>query len=305
MPTGGNRAVPDKKMLLIVNPTSGQKKILPQLPTVFKILSAGEHDLYLKFTSARGDATEYVRTLGADFDTVVCAGGDGTLNECVTGLMTLPADRRPKIGYIPCGSTNDFAASLKLPTEILAAAERIAAGNSKRLDVGAFGDRYFTYTASFGAFTESSYSTPQSLKNVLGHLAYILDGIKSITSIRYTELSVSSDGETLSGKYIFGGICNSTSMGGVMKLKGDQVDFSDGLFELMLIRYPRSAAELARIIQAVTTCTFDGDLVSFRHCREAQFTMKEPTPWTIDGEFGGRVEEICVKNLPGAMDMIL
>lgn len=295
-----------RRLLLIVNPTSGQKKIIPLLPEVFARLSSGGYDVDVKFTLRRGDAAEYVRTLGLTYDTVACCGGDGTLNECVTGLMDLPEAERPAIGYIPCGSTNDFAASLKLPTDILAAADRVAGGEPKSLDIGGFGDRFFTYVASFGAFTESSYSTPQSLKNALGHLAYILDGIKSIGSIRYTELSATAEGEEFSGKFIFGAVCNSTSMGGLLKLKPGQVDFADGLFELMLIRYPENPAELVRILQALTTSRFEDVAgISFRHCREASFRLAAPTPWTIDGEFGGKVTEVTVRNLHNVIRMIL
>ncbi len=292
-----------KKMLLIVNPCAGKRAIVGLLPKVTALLAQGGWDADVKFTLARGDAARWVRELHAGYDLIACCGGDGTLNECITGAMALPPEERPALGYIPSGSTNDFANSLHIPAGILPAAKALAGGEPHRLDVGRFQDRYFSYVASFGAFTKSSYSTPQSMKNAIGHLAYILDGARSIGSIRSTELSVEADGFSEEGKFIFGGVCNSTSMGGVVKIKEDLVDFSDGLLELVLIRHPRNPAELARTVRAVTSGTFRDDCILFRHCRAAAFRMKEPAPWTLDGEFAEGAAEISVACAPGAITL--
>lgn len=294
-----------KKLLLIVNPCAGTRRIVGQLPDVVRRLSAGGYDVDVKFTQATGDATDYVLRLWREYALIVCSGGDGTLNECVCGLMQLAEAERPPIGYIPAGSTNDFAVSLKLPTDIGSAADRIVSGQARALDAGAFGARHFMYVASFGAFTESSYSTSQNLKNVLGHTAYILDGIRSLGSIGYTELEGEADGEAFSGRYIFGSVSNSTSLGGVFKLKSGLVDFSDGRFELLLVRYPSNAGEFMRILQSMSAGNFEDKSILFRHVQQARFRFSQPTAWSLDGEGSGPVEEVSVQTCAGALRMIL
>ena len=296
------KAMP-QNVLFIVNPCAGKRRIVPHLFSLVKTFTDRGADVDIRLTGARGEATELVASRGEQYDQVVCGGGDGTLNEVICGLMRLPPERRPRVGYIPAGSTNDFANSLGLPSDLIAAAEVAAAGVPSALDVGRFDDRYFSYVASFGAFTESSYATSQSMKNALGHLAYILNGAKSISSISATELSAEADGETLEGRFIFGGVCNSTSMGGVVKLKGGLVDFSDGLMELMLIRYPTNAGELGRCVRSLLTSDFDPQMVLFRHVRQVTFRLPKPVVWTLDGEKAEAGEEVRVECIPGAMTM--
>ena len=293
-----------KKLLMIVNPRAGKTKPAGPLFGAAAALSEQGYLLSVRPTKGQGHARAIAAVEGAKFDVVVAVGGDGTLNEVAAGLMTLSSP--PPLGYFPQGSTNDFAASLKISGDPEEAVQAVLRAQPRQLDVGMWNERSFVYVASFGAFTRSSYSAPQSVKNALGHLAYILEGVKDLDTLRPYRIRLTADGEVLDGEYLFGAVCNSTSMGGLLKLKPGQVDFADGLFELMLIRYPESPADLVRILQALTTSRFENVAgISFRHCREASFRLAVPTPWTIDGEFGGKVTEVTVQNLHNVIRMIM
>ena len=293
-----------KKLLMIVNPRAGKTKPAGPMFGAAAALSEQGYLLSVRPTKGQGHARAIAAVEGAKFDVVVAVGGDGTLNEVAAGLMTLSSP--PPLGYFPQGSTNDFAASLKISGDPEEAVQAVLRAQPRQLDVGMWNERSFVYVASFGAFTRSSYSAPQSVKNALGHLAYILEGVKDLDTLRPYRIRLTADGEVLDGEYLFGAVCNSTSMGGLLKLKPGQVDFADGLFELMLIRYPESPADLVRILQALTTSRFENVAgISFRHCREASFRLAVPTPWTIDGEFGGKVTEVTVQNLHNVIRMIM
>ena len=223
---------------------------------------------------------------------MVCCGGDGTLNETVTGLMDLPSP--PPLGYIPAGSTNDFAASLHLPDQPLEAARVITASGGRPLDVGSFNGRPFIYVASFGAFTRASYSAPQNVKNDLGHLAYILEGVKDLSTLRPYRASVATEEECFDGEFLFGAVTNATSVGGLVKLKEDQVCLDDGLFELLLIPNPKSIADLQGLARSLLLQDFTGGGVIFRHVHTLTVQTPEDLPWALDGEFdpGGAQVEI-------------
>ena len=216
-----------KTLMFIINPRAGRSRSLAPLLDAAALFSEAGYLISVRQTAARGDATRFVREEGGAFDAVVCCGGDGTLNEVVTGLMDLP--HPPPLGYIPGGSTNDFAASLHLPDHPLEAAKQILDSPGKQLDVGTFNGRPFVYVASFGAFTKASYSAPQSAKNDLGHLAYILEGVKDFSTLRPYQATVTADGETFTGGFLFGAVTNATSVGGLMKLQEGQVVLDDGL----------------------------------------------------------------------------
>ena len=284
-----------KTLMLIVNPRAGRSRSLAPLLDVISLFSGAGYLVSLRQTTGQGDATRFVREDGPAFDRIVCCGGDGTLNEVVTGLMDLPAP--PPVGYIPGGSTNDFAASLRLPDQPLEAARQILDSPGRRLDVGTCNGRPFVYVASFGAFTKASYSAPQSAKNDLGHLAYILEGVKDLSTLRPYKASVTVDGESFSGEFLFGAVTNSTSVGGLMKLPEDQVVLDDGRFELLLIPNPKSALELQALLRSLLLQDFSGDGVIFRHGSALTVETPESFPWTLDGEYGPGEARVEIRNL--------
>ena len=279
-------------LLFIVNPRAGRTRSTAPLFDAVAHFCASGYLVDLRLTQAREDATRLARELGGKFDAVVCCGGDGTLNETVTGLMDLPSP--PPLGYIPAGSTNDFASSLHLPDQPLEAARVITASGGRPLDVGSFNGRPFIYVASFGAFTRASYSAPQNVKNDLGHLAYILEGVKDLSTLRPYRASVATEEECFDGEFLFGAVTNATSVGGLVKLKEDQVCLDDGLFELLLIPNPKSIADLQGLARSLLLQDFTGGGVIFRHVHTLTVQTPEDLPWALDGEFdpGGAQVEI-------------
>ena len=272
-----------KKLLLILNPCSGKKKASHALADVVNVFNRGGYDVTVYITAARGDATKVVAQRAPEFDLVVCAGGDGTFNETISGLLAGGHDT--PIGYLPAGSTNDFASSLHLSKNLVEAARDIVEGTPRRLDVGRFNDRYFSYVASFGAFTRASYATSQNVKNALGHLAYILSGIKELAYIRSRRLRFTlDDGRVLEDEYIFGAISNSTSVAGILTLSEDLVDMNDGVFELLLVRKPENLLELNDCVLALTTQDYHMPMLTFTSARSVEIEAPEDMDWTLDGE---------------------
>ncbi len=292
-----------KTLMLIVNPRAGRSRSLAPLLNAISLFSEADYLVSLRQTTAQGDATRFVRENGAAFDRIVCYGGDGTLNETVTGLMDLPVP--PPLGYIPGGSTNDFATSLHLSDQPAEAAKQILDSSGKKLDVGTFNGRPFVYVASFGAFTKASYSAPQSAKNDLGHLAYILEGVKDLSTLRPYEATVTADGETFSGSFLFGAVTNATSVGGLMKLPEDQVVLDDGRFELLLIPNPKSPLDLQALLRSLLLQDYTGDGVIFRHASDIVVETPESFPWTLDGEYGPGQERIEIHNLRQKLTFLL
>lgn len=291
-----------KKLLLIVNPRAGKTKSrTPLFDAVARFSKAG-YLVNVFVTEGSGDATRAAAQMGGDFDVVVCAGGDGTLNETLSGLMTL--SKRPLLGYIPSGSTNDFAASLRLSSYPVTAACTIIEGKPFRLDIGQHNDRYFAYVASFGAFTRTSYSASQSAKNALGHLAYILEGIGDLDSLRPYNCRVEADGEVFEGDFIFGGICNSTSLGGLVKLDPTRVQMDDGKFELLLLRMPKTVIDLNNLITGISRMEYDQPGVIFRHVSSITLTTEDNIPWSLDGEYAPSTPRVEIRNLPGAVELL-
>ena len=291
-----------KKLLMIVNPTAGRNKPRGPLFDAAAVLSQAGYLLSIHNTAAPGDAAA-AAAASQDFDTVVAVGGDGTLNQAVSGLMTL--DRPPLLGYIPQGSTNDFAASLHLSSDPAAAAGQIAQGRPQQLDIGSWNGRHFVYVASFGAFTRSSYSAPQAAKNALGHLAYILEGMKDLNSLRPYRVRLTADGEVLDGEYLFGAVCNSTSIGGLMKLNPDRVVLDDGKFELLLIPSPRTPSDLQNLVLALLNQQYDREGVVFRHVSSIHLETEEDLPWSLDGEYAPSVPAVDIENHCQALTLLL
>ncbi len=291
-----------KKLLFVMNPYSGQRRANRYLPDILSAFNRAGYDVQAHITAGPGDGARTVERCAGNADLVVCVGGDGTFNETVTGLLRSGAS--VPIGYIPAGSTNDFAASLKLSTNILQATEDIIQGVPVDYDVGKFGDRYFSYVASFGAFTRASYSTPQNVKNALGHMAYILEGIQELSQIRRTHVRLEMADQVVEDDFIFGAVSNSTSVGGILRLDPQQVNMRDGKFELLLVRAPRDLAEVAECIQALNSQRYNCSMITFLSTSGVRIFADPSMPWTLDGEREEGHEEIEVKNLPLAISLM-
>ena len=291
-----------KKMLFVMNPCAGLKKANRYLADILSIFNRADYEVSVYITEKQGDAAKIVSQQAKKLDVVVCCGGDGTFNETMSGVLA--AGVKLPIGYIPAGSTNDFANSLKLPTDVLEAARNIVQGKPVEYDVGLFEDRYFSYVASFGAFTRASYATPQSIKNALGHTAYILSGIQELSQIRQIDAKLELDGKELEGKFLFGAICNSTSVAGILTLDPSKVDMRDGQFEILLVRSPKDLTEVAECIQAFQNKTYDCKMVSFRSASSVKITMDEPVDWTLDGEHQPGKKQVQITNQHLAIQLL-
>lgn len=284
-----------KKMLFVMNPYAGQRRANRYLADILSIFNRAGYRVEAYMTGARGEATDIVRQYAPEMDLVACCGGDGTFNETVNGL--LHSEVNIPVGYIPAGSTNDFAASLGLPTNILQAAEAVVTGVPSDLDVGKFGDRYFSYVASFGAFTRTSYATPQNVKNALGHAAYILGGISELSQLRTEHVKLQLDEKIVEDDFLFGAVSNSTSVGGVLSLDPKQVDLRDGKFEVLLLRSPRELGELSECIRAVQTAEYNCKMLTFTPASRVTVWADAGMPWTLDGEMEPGHEEVTIENI--------
>ncbi len=292
-----------KKLLLIDNPRSGRSKSRSPLFDAMSIFSEAGYLISVHKTTAAGDAAQTAAREGGSYDLVVAVGGDGTLNETISGLMTL--DAPPLLGYLPQGSTNDFAASLHISLNPVTAAAAIVRHEPTVLDIGCWNERYFAYVASFGAFTKSSYTAPQSAKNALGHFAYILEGMKDLDTLRPYRIRLTADGESLDGEYLFGAVCNSTSIGGLMKLDPERVVLDDGKFEMLLVPNPKTPLELQNLIFALLNQQYDSQGLVFRHVSSLRLETDEALPWSLDGEYAPSVPVVAIDNRQGALRFLL
>ena len=292
-----------EKLLMIVNPKSGRAKIRGELLAVTEILSR-DYDVSVYITKCRGDATDRVKHIKKDeFSLLVICGGDGTLNEVVHGLMDSKLDI--KVGYIPSGTLNEWSASLGISKNIRKAAEDILTGKETTIDVGKFGNRYFCYTASFGAFTNASYLTNQDIKNVLGQAAYFFEGIKGITNIKPLKLKFEANGNVYDDEYVFGAISNSFSVGGIVKFQKALVELDDGAFEVVLIKNPRNLAQLQKIIDSILKKDLKREEIEFFHTSQITIHGSKDIPWTLDGEYCKGKNKIEVENLHSVLRIIV
>ena len=291
-----------KKVLFIVNPRSGKGQIRNALLDIADIFIKGGLDVTLYVTQKPQDASRVVEKRAAKFDLVACSGGDGTLDEVVTGMMNSEI-RRP-IGYIPAGSTNDFANSLQIPKRMTEAAQCIVENNVYPCDVGSFNSDYFVYIAAFGMFTEVSYQTNQDVKNVLGHLAYVLEGAKCIFNVKSYEVEIELNGEKIRDEFIYGMITNSRSVGGFKNLTRD-VDMNDGLFEVTLIVQPKNPLEMQEIIRNLISMEDNTDLIYSFKAKKLSIESEEEVAWTLDGEYGGSPRIVEIENLQRALNLYL
>lgn len=298
------RRISLKNVLIILNPRAGMRQANRRFAEIIDIFCRAGYQVSVVTTGKSGDGREFAKTRAKGNDLIVCIGGDGTFNEVASGLLESGYD--VPIGYIPAGSTNDFASSLGLSKDIIHGAKDIATGVPITLDMGKFNDRFFSYVASFGAFTRTSYSVPQDMKNLLGHTAYILEGIKDIPSIKPLKLRITNEQGIYGGEYIFGAICNSTSMGGIITLDKDYVDMNDGLFEVILIRSPKNIIELTQITWALTQNKYmDCPHISFFSSSNLEIEADENMPWTLDGEYQRGFRNITVSNLKSAIKIMV
>lgn len=290
-----------KKLLFIINPKAGLRKNPHFIDDAVGVFEKSGYKVGIKYTKKRADATNIAKEIGSKVDLIVCLGGDGTLNETIQGMMEGKVNT--PLGYIPAGSTNDFATSLGLSTDPIEAAQFVVRNKPRKLDMGEFNGRMFAYTASAGIFTKTSYETPQKLKNALGHTAYILSAAKEFVNIRKIRMKIELPDQTIEGHYIFAAINNATKVGGVMKLDDDLVDFNDGLFELMLIEYPQNAMELAKLGGKVLKQRFTGKITLIQ-TTEARITLSSDVDWSLDGEKEKGQSFVSFRVIPDAVNFI-
>lgn len=278
-----------KKLLLIINPVTAKSAITPYLMDVVDTFERGGYAVSIHISQYKNDTCETVEKYGSEYDTVVCAGGDGTLNETVSGVMKL--EKKPCVGYIPAGTTNDFAGSWGIPKKPLNAAKSIVSTEAVATDVSLFCGKPFVYVAAFGVFTEASYQTPQQLKQSLGRTAYILEGIKSLSSIKPWRIAVEYDNGSVEGEFLYGMISNTRRVGGFELKMKDDISISDGLMELILIRNPSKHLDNAKMLNAVLAQDTSSEYITFVHTKNIRFHTDEELPWTVDGENGGVVKD--------------
>lgn len=293
-----------KKLLFIYNPLAGKSKIKSWLSSIVEIFVKNDYEVVIYSTSGRKDATNIVMDClnREDYEMVVCSGGDGTLNEVISGIMHSP--KKPCIGYIPSGTTNDFACNLKLPKNLPKAARAVLSGEAFPCDIGIINGEYFTYTAAFGLFTDTSYETPQTTKNMLGKLAYILEGVKRLPNWKSYHMEITCGDTIINDNFIYGMVANSVSVGGFKGLTGKDVQLDDGVFEGIFIKTPQNVLDFQAIINDLLKGNLHSDHIYSFPVKEIKLISDESVPWSIDGEFGGEFKEVTITNLKQAIKII-
>lgn len=292
-----------KELLFLVNPKAGKAEIKNNLMDIIDRFVKNDWKVVVRTTQYSGEVTDIIREEACNYELIVCSGGDGTLNEAVGGLMQ--TDCKPTLGYIPAGTTNDFAVSLDLPREVHHAADTIVSGKPFSCDAGRFNGKHFVYVAAFGIFTEVSYSTPQPSKNMLGRAAYILEGIKSLADIKTHQLTIEQNGETITGEFLFGMVSNSISVGGFRMGKPEEVSMNDGLLEVLLVKKPRNLAELQGAIASLLRNDLNNPCLYSFHTSDMRVFSNEEVSWTLDGEFGGNLRHVQIGVIPQAYTIMV
>ena len=292
------------KMLFVYNPKSGKGKIRNHLVDIIDVFVAAGYEVHVHSTQFHGNAVEVVRDREKGvYDIVVCSGGDGTLDEVVTGVIQ--SGENLPIGYIPAGSTNDFARSLGISSDMVEAAQDIVNGKPFVCDIGRINGKIFVYVTAFGLFTEVSYATDQHLKNLLGHTAYLLEGAKSLASIKAYRMKVESEERTVGGDFVYGMISNSTSVGGFKNIAVKDVEFNDGKFEVVLVKKPTNLAEISETAQAIVMQTFDSPCIQSFKASKITIHSDEEVSFTLDGEYGGSYTEAVIENVQNGITIML
>lgn len=294
-----------KKMLFVYNPNAGKGLLKAKLSDVLDIFVKAEYEVVVYPTQSYRDAYRKVVHMDDDYDLIVCSGGDGTLDEVVTGMMKRGKDKRIPIGYIPTGTTNDFASSLHISRDILEAADTSVHGKPFACDVGTFNHDIFIYVAAFGLFTDVPYQTDQKLKNALGHAAYVLEGVKRLSNIPSYHIKVTSGERVIEDTFMIGMITNSRSVAGFRDIMGKDVKFDDGEFEVTLVKKPKKLAELNEIVTALLMGNFNTKYIYTFKTTDILFESKEELPWTLDGEFGGEHDRVQIKNKKRALQIMI
>ena len=296
-----------KRVYFIYNPRSGKGTIKSKITKIINTLTENDYEVTIRPTQCKMDACETVKRICSTpdnhYDLIICSGGDGTLNEVIQGLMT--SEYRIPVGYIPSGTTNDFARSINIPRGIEKALDSIIHGTTHFLDIGSFNTKYFTYVAAFGALTEVSYETRQQTKNMLGHAAYIIEGMKHLTKIQSYNLTITYDGNTITGDYVLGMVSNTASVGGLLSM-GDFLP-NDGLYEVTLIKTPNSPAEMQSILSSLLTIkqSVNTEYVTFFKTSSIKIHSDAELTWTLDGEFGGNENNVHIYNNREALEFIV
>ena len=290
-----------KKLFLVMNPCSGKKRANKVLAEIIDVFNRADYEVTAYMTAARGDATRAAAARAADFDRIVCIGGDGTLSETVNGLAQLK--RPPAVGYISGGTTNDVGFSLHLPFEMNRAAETAVRGQPMPWDIGLFnGDRYFCYVAAFGLFTEVTYATDQQAKNALGRTAYLLQGARSLSSVKSTHITLDCDGQTIEDDYILFMMSNTVSVGGFRTVFSELPRLDDGLFEVLLVKRPRTLEDLNHVtnilLQLESVDEIDSEFITVLRGKKVRIRTDHPVAWTIDGEYGGETTDVAIEVCP-------
>lgn len=293
----------EKRMLFLINPKAGKTKIKSQLLAVMDIFTKAGYEVTCHITQYKQDAQRMVAEREDIYDILVCSGGDGTLDEVVTGMVK--SGRSVPIGYIPAGSTNDFANSLRIPKNMQKAAQVVVEGEVFRCDIGAFNRDVFVYVAAFGMFTDVSYGTEQEMKNMLGHMAYILEGMKRLAAIKSYRMRFVYENTVIEGDFLFGMVTNSVSVGGFKKLTGKNVELDDGELEVTLVRRPANVADLNHLIASLLDRSMENELIYWFKTARLQVESEENVAWTLDGEFGGEHREVLIEDYKQAMRIMV
>ncbi len=292
-----------KKLLFIYNPKAGKGQIRGNLMDILDIFAKAGYEITVRPTQYAGEGVKLASKRTGKYDLIVCSGGDGTLDEVVTGIME--SGRKKTVGYIPAGSTNDFGNSLHIPKNMKQAALAAVNGQQFACDVGVFNRNFFVYIAAFGLFTEVSYETKQELKNVLGHMAYILEGMKKLTNIKSYHMKITAQDMVIEDDFLYGMVTNSVSVGGFKGITGKFVDLSDGVFEVTLIKRPKNLEDLNRILGALTMKDIDAAQMYCFKTSSLQVEAQEEVAWTLDGEYGGRHTQVFIENRKQALDIMV
>lgn len=296
--------MPNKKLLIIANPKAGKAKIKNDILQIIQVFSDAGFDTTVYPTKARGDATLKAQSIKQnEYDKIVVCGGDGTLNEVITGIMY--AGISCTLGYIPSGTLNEWSSSLKISHNPIVAAQDIINGVEINLDIGKFEDKYFSYTASFGAFTEASYSAPQGVKNVIGQAAYFFEGLKSIGNIKPLHLKFKCDEREIEDDFWFGAVSNSLSVGGIVKFDDSVVNLNDGLFEVLLIKKPNKISQFKSIVDGILYKDLTKDGIEFFHTRNITVSGGSNVPWTLDGEYCAGKDVVTLSNIPSGLHLVV
>lgn len=292
-----------KKMLFVVNPKAGKAQIKNRIMQILDLFAKAGYEVTVHVTQSREDAMRRIRDREEEYDLLVCSGGDGTLNEVVSGMVK--SGNALPIGYIPAGSTNDFANSLRIPKNMLKAAQVVIEGERFACDIGSFNRDIFVYVAAFGIFTDVSYGTDQEIKNLLGHTAYVLQGVKSLAAIQAYPMRVMYDDNVIEGDFLYGMITNSVSVGGFKGITGKNVALNDGELEVTLIRQPSNLAELTSIAGALTDRNAENEFIYRFKTSRLQIEADDPVAWTLDGEFGGSHKEVLIEDHKEAITILV